>query len=77
MSPECLRQAALPRPIPRHAEPCRLGKLAYEAWCAAFPAQHGRRRWEQLLFEEREAWHAAADAVAHDRAALLVARGQL
>jgi hypothetical protein len=60
----------------------RLGKLAYQAYCAstggkslvsgaALPA------WERLSYEIREAWHAAADAVAADRAALLASRGQL
>jgi hypothetical protein len=59
----------------------RLGKLAYEAYCASSLTTWARGvtlpTWESLNGEIREAWHAAADAVARDRAALLVARGQL
>lgn len=57
----------------------RDGKMAYEAYCASSGGKSlvsgsTLPAWERLTPEIREAWHAAADAVANDRTLLLAAR---
>lgn len=58
----------------------RVGKLAYEAYCAAagnrdFNSGAPLLPWAHLEQEFREAWHAAADAVWNDCVALHRSRG--